>query len=74
MPAGEVWNINCADSNAETGDEIVATWSNGRGILSPVLMNSIVQSGSIFFGFENPRSGATVAQPPVDLSYIIFKK
>jgi hypothetical protein len=69
-PGGSA-SFDCSDSNAVSGDEMVATRSGTRSPPSPVLINSVAFTGGIQFGFENPSSQAT-AERSVVMSYIIF--
>jgi hypothetical protein len=73
-PTGGLGEFSCLESNSEMADEIVAHWSSGRELPAPVLINSVAFDGSVAFGFENPGSVATAAQPTIDISYIVFKK
>jgi hypothetical protein len=63
----------CSDPKASFGDMIVSTWSNPRSLPAPVLMNSVVGSGQVGFGFENQHHFVSSSQI-VEISYIIFKK
>jgi hypothetical protein len=63
----------CFNPNASFGDMIVSTWNNPRSPPAPVLMNSVVGSSQVGFGFENQHHFVSSSQI-VEISYIIFKK
>jgi hypothetical protein len=72
IPAGGNGQINCSDSNAQFGDEIVFSWSNSAIVPAPLLRNLAISDGSITFGFGNPSSVETAAQGTVQINYIIY--
>jgi hypothetical protein len=68
---GQFDSFGCFVPESVDGEGIFATWCGVRVPPSPVLINAAAEDENVFFGFENPSSVATAAQPVVHICFLI---